>query len=110
MDGWGGTSPDQQIRYHALYCALHLEHALPAALTTRTDDLSPGDEITEEDTAVLSERARMTEQAIADRVVRHARLFAEYISTGFDGDLELDGMADLTEPPSWPSGHPDRPA
>jgi hypothetical protein len=84
----------QMIRADGLRFALHLEQSMPAALTYRTDDLSPGDEITEQDITVMNERAGLAEQAIADRVLRHARLFAEYISTGFDSG-ELDGLTTL---------------
>jgi len=90
-----GASPAQRIRGSALGYALHLETTLPPPLSWRTDDLSPGEEVTERDTAVMNERIAVAEQAIADRVLRHARLFAEYIRSGFDGELELDGLTTL---------------
>jgi len=75
------VNEDQEIRRYALHDAVDLEYRLPPALTTRTDNFSPGEEITEHDVAVMTEQARLGEQAVADRVLRHARLFAEYIRT-----------------------------
>lgn len=89
----------QKIRDRALHMALDLEHELPSALMVQTDDVNvaAASEVSAGDAAVMNGRARLNEQATADRVLRHARLFAEYIRSGFDGgDLDSGELAALT--------------
>jgi hypothetical protein len=78
---------DQRIRWAALQCAVSLEHNLPHILK-QTDDLSPGNDVTEQDAAMMAARVRHIEVETTDRVLRTARLFTDYITTGLDADAE----------------------
>jgi hypothetical protein len=79
---------DQQIRQAAVIAAVNLEFRLPAILGG-TEGLSPGREVTEQDAAVLNGRARQIEVETADRVLRDARLFTEFIRSGLDADAAV---------------------
>ena len=78
-------SSRQKIRQAALQGAVYLEHSLASPLM-QTDDLSPGNGMSAQDVAVLAGRARQAEVETTDRVIRNARLFAEYITSGLDAE------------------------
>ena len=75
---------DQKIRQAALLSAVALEHDLPHVLM-QTDDLPDGP-VSAQTVATLAGRSRQTEVETADRVLRTARLFTEYITSGLDAE------------------------
>jgi hypothetical protein len=79
---------DQKIRRAALIAAVSLEYRLPH-IPVQTDGLSPGDEVLPQDVAVLAGRVRQIEVETADRVLRTARLFTEFIRSGLDADAAV---------------------
>jgi hypothetical protein len=101
---------EQEIRNEALGHAVYLEGQLPSALTLVpprevTERMHAGEHLTSADADMLGQQGRLVEDATIDRVIRHARQLAAWITDGTAPELQrsedlLAAAGILPGPPS----------